>query len=76
MIMPDGDRKPFVPISHYAGDRYIPWAYCKDEAICGHNARLDITAMIAQTGDIPSDKFRHRLRCSKCVRSRTPCHLA
>lgn len=64
--MPDGDRKPFHPISQRAGREWLPWAYCRDEARCGHNARLDIAAIIARTGDMPADRFRERLRCSRC----------
>ena len=61
--MPDGDRKHFEPISTYAGRDYLPWAYCRNEPACGHNARLD--TIIAKTGDMPSDRFRARLKCPK-----------
>jgi hypothetical protein len=54
-------------ISYYATADWVPWAYCKDEAGCGHNVRLDLAAIIARTGDMPADQFRLRLRCSKCV---------
>ena len=64
--MPDGDRKQFEPISTYAGRDYLPWAYCRNEPACGHNARLDIVTIVAKTGDMPSDQFRARLKCLKC----------
>ena len=64
--MPDGDRKPFRPINEHAGSEWLPWAYCQNERVCGHNARIDIAAVIAKTGDMPADRFRGRLGCSKC----------
>jgi hypothetical protein len=67
--MPDGDRKPFHPISEHAGREWMPWAYCLNEPACGHNARVDITAIIAKTGDMPSDEFRRRLKCPNADRA-------
>ena len=64
--MSDGDRKHFEPISKYAGRDYLPWAYCRNEPARGHNARVDIAAIGAKTGDMPSDRFRARLKCPKC----------
>jgi hypothetical protein len=51
---------------YYATADWTPWAYCKDEHGCGRNARIDIAAIVARTGDMPADRFRRRLRCSKC----------
>lgn len=59
-------RHSFEPISQKAGPDWMPWAYCRDELHCGHNVRLDLPALIARYGDMPSDRFRMRLRCSKC----------
>jgi hypothetical protein len=56
----------FRPISEYAGHEWNPWAYCSDEAGCGHATWLDIAAIVSKVGDMPSDRFRQRLRCSKC----------
>jgi hypothetical protein len=60
------DRKPFHPISKHAGREWMPWAYCLNEPACGHNARVDIAAVIARTGDMPADEFRRRLECPLC----------
>jgi hypothetical protein len=62
------DPHPKTPelISRYAGPEWTPWAYCSDELGCGHNARIDIAAIIARAGDMPARRFRQRLRCSKC----------
>ena len=65
--MPDTEPKGSAElISYYATADRVPWAYCKDEQGCGHNAPIDIAATIARTGDMPADRFRQRLRCSKC----------
>jgi hypothetical protein len=61
-----GTIKTFSPISRQAGPEWLPWAYCRAEIGCGHNARLDLPALIARFGDMPSDRFRKCLRCSKC----------
>jgi hypothetical protein len=53
-------------ISQYAGPEWTAWAYCSDELGCGHNVRVDISAIIARIGDMPASRFRERLRCSKC----------
>jgi hypothetical protein len=67
MGMPDTDPKRSADlISYYAGPEWTPWAYCEAEHTCGHNAPIDIAATIARTGDMPADRFRQRLRCSKC----------
>jgi hypothetical protein len=65
--MPDTDPKRSADlISYYATADWVPWAYCKAEHACGHNARLDLAAIVARTGDMPADRFRQLLRCSKC----------
>ena len=64
--MPDGDRKPFHPISEQAGSEWTPTAWCLNEPACGHHARVDIAAVIVRTGDMPADEFRRRLKCAKC----------
>jgi hypothetical protein len=46
--MPDGAPTPFRPISERAGREWLPWAYCRDEAGCGHNAPVDIASVIAR----------------------------
>lgn len=60
--MADTDRPPssgtdFRPISEYAGPEWVPRAYCEAAHICGHQAHLDIAAIVARTGDMPADKF-------------------
>ena len=65
--MPDTEPKRSAElISYYAGPEWTPWAYCQAEHTCGHNARIDIAAVVAKTGDMPADQFRRRLRCSRC----------
>jgi hypothetical protein len=62
------DTRPRQPdlISRYARPEWTPWAYCSAEQGCGHNARIDIAAIVAKIGDMPAATFRKRLRCSKC----------
>jgi hypothetical protein len=66
--MADAPHKEPDLISHYAGLEWTSWAYCSDEQGCGHNCRVDITAVVAKAGDMPANQFRKRLRCSKCGR--------
>jgi hypothetical protein len=58
---------PFENISAIAAnkDRFV-WAYCKNEQGCGHNAKLNLQAILLTHGDMPTDRLRDRLRCSKC----------
>lgn len=56
-----GSSAPSAPTP----DRNGTPVYCRNEPACGHNARIDIVAVITKTGDMPSDRFRDRLRCSK-----------
>jgi hypothetical protein len=64
--MGQDDTREFATISTHGGPDWNPWAYCQDEADCGHQTRIDIAAIIACVGDMPSDRFRACLRCSKC----------
>jgi hypothetical protein len=65
--MPDTNPKTSADlISYYATADWVPWAYCSDEQGCGHNVHLDLAAIIARAGDMPADRFRLRLKCSKC----------
>ena len=57
----------FENISEIAGnkDRFV-FAYCKDEQGCGHHGRLNLSAILLTHGDMPADRLRDRLRCSRC----------
>lgn len=57
----------FEPLSEHLDDRHsLVWVYCKNEPACGHNRRLDAAATIQEWGDMPMDRLRARLKCSKC----------
>ena len=64
--MQEGRHSAFQPINRYAGGEWNPWAYCQNEAACGHQTHIDIATIVAKVGDMPSDQFRHRLRCARC----------
>jgi hypothetical protein len=64
--MPDGTH--FHPISEYVSREWLPWAYCRNEPACGDSARVDIAAVMARTGGMPSDEFRRGLKCGSPAR--------
>ena len=55
----------FPLLSEYLADASSIWADCGAEFPCGHYAKLDIAAIIAEYGDMPLDELKWRLRC-KC----------
>lgn len=42
------------------------WCYCAADVTCGHSAKLMLTDVIAEHGDMTVDEFRGRLRCTGC----------
>jgi hypothetical protein len=60
----------FELLSEIAADpeRFL-WGWCdgKDGGPpCGHNARLNLSALILYYGDLRVDELRRRLKCPKC----------
>lgn len=61
---------PFERLSEILADpeRFL-WGWCDGQdggPPCGHNARLDLAAIIRGYGDMPASELRARLRCPKC----------
>ena len=63
----DAGAMPFPPLSDLADPpKTQTWAYCTRELECGHQAKLDVRAILARFGDMPQEQCKRRLRCSKC----------
>jgi len=50
-------------LSQYIADEIAWWAYCAADIPCGHDAKLDLAAIIARHGDRRADELKRRLTC-------------
>ena len=60
---------PFQKLSQLNDGKHIAWAYCAGRdggPPCGHGAKLDMSALILEHGDIGVNELRARVKCPKC----------